>query len=393
MGLLDNIYQDLHSISPEKAEQFKAIGLPNRKMESWRYTPVANLETAGIRLHGTKSSAVKADLPFEAHVIRIENGKLVTADSVPGLTVTESETAFHNYENGFEALFSSEVTSQLSIQISRAFKSELPILILHLHSEQYGMKQHSLRIHLQRGSSATIVEKYEASALPAFLHVKSKAYVEQDAHLSHVLMQNHADCPSLLCNTSAEQEAKSTYHNAVFTYAGDWVRNELSVLHLGENTNTMMTGLYLADGNRLVDNHTNLEHSLPNCESNEFYKGIAKDKGQAIFNGRIHVHQDAQKTNAYQNNANLLLSSEAQINAKPQLEIYADDVKCSHGATVGKLSQQEVYYLRSRGISKEEAENMLTMAFGVEPMERVENESVRDYLIDHFTQYFGMISE
>lgn len=393
MGLLDNIYNDLHSISPEKAEQFKAVGLPHRKMESWRYTPVALLESAGLRLNGTKTSVSHENTPFEAHIIRIENGKIRSADSTAGLTVTEVETSFHNHENGFEALFSSEVDTQIRINISRAFKSELPILVIHHHDEKHGMKHHALHIHLEKGSSATVVEKYEAAALPAFLHVKSQAFVEQDAHLSHVLMQNHTDCPSLLCNTYAEQEGKSTYHNAVFTYAGDWVRNELSVLHLGEYTNTMMTGLYLADGNRLVDNHTNLEHSLPNCESNEFYKGIAKDKGQAIFNGRIHVHQDAQKTNAYQNNANLLLSSEAQINAKPQLEIFADDVKCSHGATVGKLSQQEVYYLRSRGISKQEAENMLTMAFGVEPMERIENEAVRDYLIDHFTQYFGMISE
>jgi Fe-S cluster assembly protein SufD len=139
-------------------------------------------------------------------------------------------------------------------------------------------------------------------------------------------------------------------------------------------------GLYLASGQQLVDNHTEVHHKYPNGESNQLYKGVLLDKAKAVFNGKIYVYPDAQKTNAFQQSNNILFSDKATVNAKPQLEIFADDVKCSHGTTVGQLNKEALFYLRSRGISEESAKNLLVNAFAFDVTQKVQNASLRTFL-------------
>jgi Fe-S cluster assembly protein SufD len=159
------------------------------------------------------------------------------------------------------------------------------------------------------------------------------------------------------------------------------VRNNLYLRLDGENINTYLNGLYVAGGEQVVDNHTLVDHATPHCFSSELYKGIIDDKAQGVFNGKIWVRQDAQKTNAYQSNKNILLSNDASMNTKPQLEIYADDVKCSHGATTGQLDEEALFYLRARGIGEAAARALLNHAFAADVVEQVENETIRQSLM------------
>ncbi len=161
---------------------------------------------------------------------------------------------------------------------------------------------------------------------------------------------------------------------------GVLTRNDIDVLFTGEGADCELNGLYLVSGRQHIDNHTQIDHAKPKCNSREFYKGILDGRGRAVFNGRIIVHQDAQHTDAQQQNKNLLLSRDAEVDTKPQLEIYADDVKCAHGATVGQLDSDALYYLRARGIDEQTARSVLTYAFANEILSRIGIDSIRSYV-------------
>jgi len=205
--------------------------------------------------------------------------------------------------------------------------------------------------------------------------------VEQQAYLHHYDLQTGRAGMRFVQRTEAAQLKHSNYSNYTFTLPGaDFVRNNL-VLHLdAPDLESHLYGLYLAAGSQLVDNHTEVHHKHPNGESNQLYKGVLLDKAKAVFNGKIYVYPDAQKTNAFQQSNNILFSDKATVNAKPQLEIFADDVKCSHGTTVGQLSGDALFYLRSRGISEDSAKNMMVNAFAFDVTQKIKNEALRVYL-------------
>jgi Fe-S cluster assembly protein SufD len=175
-------------------------------------------------------------------------------------------------------------------------------------------------------------------------------------------------------------QESSVFDSYVASWGGNITRNNLTAYMNGVHSECILRGLYYISGKSLIDNHTTVEHRVPECHSNELYKGIINDSGWGVFNGKIIVDKDAQKTNAYQSNKNILLSDDAVINAKPQLEINADDVKCSHGATTGQIDPEELFYLRSRGISLDEAKRLLLFAFLDGIITEYKNETVREYL-------------
>ncbi len=181
--------------------------------------------------------------------------------------------------------------------------------------------------------------------------------------------------------TAAEQHASSEFHITTITLDGAMVRNNLNIRLSEPHAVSYLYGLYCTDGQQLVDNHTLVDHAVPNCQSNELYKGILDGKSTGVFNGKIHVRPDAQKTNAYQSNKNVLLSDEASMNTKPQLEIFADDVKCSHGTTTGQLDDEALFYLRSRGIGEDHARAFLNIAFAGDIIQKVPYEPLRERLM------------
>jgi Fe-S cluster assembly protein SufD len=179
-------------------------------------------------------------------------------------------------------------------------------------------------------------------------------------------------------------ERSSRFSSHAISLGGAWVRNEINAVFQGEGGECTLNGLYQAGGQQLIDNHTFIDHAKPHCASHELYKGVLDGKARGVFNGKIYVRQDAQKTDAKQTNQTLLLSDDATINTKPQLEIYADDVKCTHGATVGQLDADAIFYLRSRGIALDRARSLLTYAFANDIISRIKVHSLRERLEQAF---------
>lgn len=212
--------------------------------------------------------------------------------------------------------------------------------------------------------------------------INSLGYIQIDknASLSHVKWQNIPLSQHLVYKLFVTQFRDSRFETFAFDYGGSLVRNNVEVELEENNTYTSLHGAYIATGKQNMDHQTRINHKVAYCESHELYKGIIDGQASAAFNGKVFVHKDAQKTNAYQQNDTLVLSPFAVMNSKPQLEIYADDVKCSHGATIGQLDQQAMFYLRSRGIDASTAKHILKEAFLAEVIEKLPDENLRDYI-------------
>jgi Fe-S cluster assembly protein SufD len=185
------------------------------------------------------------------------------------------------------------------------------------------------------------------------------------------------------------QEKNSNFSINTITLNGTLVRNNLNIEVDGPNCETHLNGVYLLKENQHVDNHTVVDHKAPQCESHELYKGVIDDKATAVFNGKVFVRKDSQKINAFQSNANVLLSDDASVNSKPELEIYADDVKCSHGSTTGQLNEEAVFYLRARGISEKSARHLMVSAFIEDVISKIENEEVTNFTHSIIKEQFG----
>jgi Fe-S cluster assembly protein SufD len=257
-----------------------------------------------------------------------------------------------------------------------------------------GIKMIQPRHHIEVGEGAevTFVESYHNLCVgSSFTNAVNTIKVGKNANLHYIKIE-HPKRPNtyIIDHTLIEQAANSTLNLFTVTLSGDLVRNHLHVTVNGEHASTNLMGLYVLNKNNHGDNKTTVDHAVPNCYSNELYKGILGGTSTGVFNGKIIVREDAQKTNAYQNNRNILVSDEATINTQPQLEIFADDVKCSHGATSAQIDDSELFYLRARGIGKEKARGLLMFAFAEEIIEKIKNESARQYLENEVAHALGI---
>jgi Fe-S cluster assembly protein SufD len=221
--------------------------------------------------------------------------------------------------------------------------------------------------------------------------------LKRNAIVDHYRIQDEDENAFFINNTEIEQLRDSIYSSYVIDLGGKLVRNNLNSILKDSGTTTNFYGLYVGMKKQHIDNQTFIDHAYPNCDSNELYKGILTDKAKGVFNGKIMVRPDAQKTNAFQKNHSLVLSKTAKMNSKPQLEIYADDVKCSHGATIGQLNKEALYYMRSRGLSEKEAVSVLKQAFLTEITDLIKIDPVREkveqMLVDKFKEFTETNSE
>ncbi len=230
------------------------------------------------------------------------------------------------------------------------------------------------------GSEASIIEVYAGSGAGYFTNAVTELALGEGALVDHYKLESEVPDAFHIATIQARQERASTFHSHSVSLGGGLVRNDINSVLGGEGGEAILNGLYLGTAEQHIDNHTALDHAMPHCSSREYYRGILSGRASGVFNGKIIVRQDAQKTDAIQSNKNLLLSEHASINTKPQLEIYADDVRCTHGATVGQLDREALFYLRSRGIGREQARNVLTAAFASEVLERVKHAGLRTRL-------------
>lgn len=394
---------------------FSELGFPTTKNEDWKYTNVSPILKHKYNLaDGTPSVSpdLIKQLTFEdvdTCVITQVNGQIIPGFSddfkQDGVIVTDFQDAFKNHadllntylgkyskfkDESFIALNTAFVENGIFIFVPDNTTVEQTIHILHLSDGAFVSHPRNLFV-VGKHSSVKIIETFHAlSEEEYFRNSVSEVVLAENAFVDHLKVQDESKKSYHISNVQIHQEASSNYSATCIDLGGKLVRNNINVVLNNENCETHLYGFFLGTGTQLIDNHTFVDHAMPHCFSNELYKGILDDKSTGVFNGKIIVRPDAQKTNALQSNKTLLLSDDASINAKPQLEIFADDVKCTHGATIGQLDDEALFYLRARGIDKEMANALLRHAFMSDVLENIKDESLRkqldDLVIERFTE-------
>jgi Fe-S cluster assembly protein SufD len=262
----------------------------------------------------------------------------------------------------------------------------MPIHIIYINSGNKNCVINTRNfIHVRANAEVTIVESFfNVGTGKVFSNFVSEKLVEENAKLNCITFQNEGALSYSVNTNQVKTHQYSNYTNSTFTLSGEVVRNNHYIELAAPNCEASLNGLFITKGNQSVDNHTLIDHQMPHGESHELYKGIAKDKSIGTFNGKIFVRKDAQKTNAYQSSKNILMSDDATINTKPQLEIYADDVKCSHGTSTGKIDTEALFYLKARGIGEESARKLLLQAFAQELIDKIEIPTLQERVLGLF---------
>ena len=394
-----------NKIRKEAFQSFEKGAFPTLKSEEWKFTNIKPIVNTEFELGSSESSINVSDyiLPdFDGHVLVFINGNFVESASQyengSGLKVSNLNTALTSdndeLKKGFNSLVDhknifSEINSSLYqdgafIKVQQGKIIEKPILLLYLTdaSSQSTVSFPRNFFSIEKDAQVKIIEKYDNTIgeNKSFSTSITEIFVAEKAICDHYKIQTDIDSASHIGTTNVRQKESSVFSNFVFTLSGDIIRNDLNVTQDGEHIETQMIGLFMLSNKTHVDNHTSLDLLAPHSYSNEFYRGILDDRSHGVFNGKIFVRKEAQKTNAFQTNNNLLLSDDAKINTKPQLEIWADDVKCSHGATTGQLDEEALFYLKARGIGDTAARALLLRAFAGEITDKIKIDSVRNYL-------------
>jgi Fe-S cluster assembly protein SufD len=393
---------DLRRTRQSAFEKFRAMGgFPSIRNEDWRYTNLARFLKDEFAIEGwevsEKTPAVEASLVKKAHIAGLDsyeivlvNGswdgavkggelpkgiqllKVAEARQDPALSVYFEKHAGWNehFANLNAALF----TDGIFVRVDAGVTIEKPLHIIHQYTSDNNLLVQPRNIWVvNRNAELSAIESVVSGGKGIiWVNGLSDVLVHADARFHHTMIQTAGTGVRLVQQTNVRQHRQSLYNNFTITLPGaDLVRNDLQTRLEEDHTETHLYGLYLTAGTQLVDNHTLVDHQKPHCLSNELYKGVLLEQSTGVFNGKVFVHQEAQKTNAFQQNNNLVISPKATIDSKPQLEIFADDVKCSHGSTVGQFSEEALFYLRARGIGEEAAKGLLINAFAFDVTEKI----------------------
>lgn len=398
-----------HETRKSAIAKFAELGFPTPRHEEWKYTNVAPIlkhKFAHSEQPAPVSKETVQDYFFEGiedSVLVFVNGRFrkelstlgaqgsgLVIGNLQGLAAGQSERFLQSLgrlasfeEESFTALNTAFTEDSACIYVPKAVVVEKPIHILNLSVEDKSpFISHPRKLVIaEQSSELKFIESFhDLGAGRYFNNLVTEVLVGCNARVHHIKIQEEGPQAFHIANTHIRQERDSVYSSVNVDLGGALVRNNLNIRLNAENCETHLFGFFLGGGTQHLDNHTFIDHAMPHCFSNELYKGILGGKANAVFNGKILVRQDAQKTNALQSNKTLLLTNEASISAKPQLEIFADDVKCTHGATIGQLDDEALFYLRARGISEEVASAMLRYAFVGDVLDKIEVESVREKL-------------
>jgi Fe-S cluster assembly protein SufD len=390
-----SLLAQIQSVSKEKSgsflEEASQLQFPNAKNEEWKYSPFKVSKEAGYTLRTGEGKAI-ASIPAEAfedcHLLVFLDGAFIESissrEEIRGLEISrinQFEPFTKSYENNiFNQLNSSTAhISGLSIQVSEKTVIEKPIVIFHCNSntESAAWVQPRIQVKVGERAEVTFAEVWQSDgAQPVVTNAVLEIDVKKSAIVKWFSLEKGNKVSSLINQTRVETAEKAIFQHIVVSLGEGFVRNNLEIKINGTEADAHMYGLSIGSAKLHVDHHTFINHKAVNTTSNQLYKSIFSGKATGVFNGKILVDQIAQKTNAYQSSKNILLSSDAKVYAKPQLEIFADDVKCSHGATIGQLDEEPIFYLRSRGLDEATARQMLVQAFASEILMKVDNKSL-----------------
>lgn len=380
-------------------ESYLAQGVPVAKAEEYKFTNIGKkLEQTISNFSAAQSFEVSEELVkssifegFEGDVLVFSNGKFLPnlSSKIEGVEVSliseKADLALGSIakpeKDPFAALNQASFEDGIFISVPKKAQIEKPILLLSFNQANEGQVIQP-RVWIEAGDFATVTFIDQTISLGETSYFVNKVVELKggvNTQLSYYRLQHEGKNAIEVSNIESDIQKDARFTSVNISLSGDLVRNNLSLNLLGSNSEGNMFGIFLLNGKTHVDNHTNVDHTIPHAESHELYKGILADQSRGVFNGKIFVRQDAQKTNAFQQNNNILLSEDAIINTKPQLEIWADDVKCSHGCTVGQLDEEALFYLQARGIDKMQAKGLLLYAFAGEVLEKIQEESFRNY--------------
>ncbi|HCM76412.1 MAG TPA: Fe-S cluster assembly protein SufD [Cytophagales bacterium] len=388
---------------------FQSLGLPEGKSEEYKFTPITKLLAKQFKAEELYTSPtpavsdVSALIPkaFQENCVVFVNGvynpalsqlaagsKVVIkpfqeAMATHASVISEKLNEIKDNNDPFALLNAAMWQDGLFIHVPKNTSGEKPLFIYHLHDANASkVTSHTrLMVVVEQSAEFSIVERTDSLGKNTIFNtINEEILVDENASFSYCKIQNDSGDLIHVSNTTVHQKKSSRADTYTFSLDGKLIRNNLNIIIDGEGCESHFYGLYLTDGDTLVDNHTVVDHKQPNSFSNELYKGLMDGKSKGVFNGKIFVRPHAQKTNAFQSNRNILLSDDATINTKPQLEIWADDVKCSHGCTTGQLDDEALFYLQSRGIPKATAKAMLLYAFAGEVLEAIKDENLKQYI-------------
>tara|TARA_R110000868_G_scaffold408607_1_gene692032 strand:+ start:564 stop:1859 length:1296 start_codon:yes stop_codon:yes gene_type:complete len=407
-NLLDFSFDEKFSKDIRNTAKSTIDGLqfPTSKVEYWKYTRINKI----IKGHYTivaPENEIEIDLSVPSkNCIVLINGyfseELSFFNKNEGVEFSSLSDAKKNssvLQEKFNSLVKKdEIFAQINsayhqdgafMHVAKNVQATEPYYILNFVDDSNVMSNPRNFIFVEQSANAKVVLKTINTAnTGSFTNMVSEIFVEKNAHFEINKIQDEAEDSFQIATEQVVQADVSTFKINTFTLNGAIVRNNLNIDSLGKNTMTYLNGLYPLKGKQHVDNHTYLLHREPNGESHELYKGILGDSSTGVFNGKVFVHREAQKTNAFQSNANIVMTDNATINSKPELEIYADDVKCSHGSTTGQLDDEALFYLRARGLSKESARAVLVNAFASDVIEQIGVEAVQEeiekYIDDNY---------
>ncbi|WP_113924543.1 Fe-S cluster assembly protein SufD [Cognataquiflexum aquatile] len=393
-------FSDLRKSSRDFLEK---NGLPAIKEEEYKFTAITKkLENSISDFSFAKKASLNNEIiqshmfgGFEGDLLVFNNGffeKELSTISNNGYTLSLISDAKPELlgkiaateKDPFVALNNISFGDGIYLKVSKNQKVEKPILFLFLNQSNDGQVINSrILIEVEDNAEVTFLEdSVSLDGKTYFSNMVTEIKVGQNSQVHYNRLQNESKNAITVNNTETDIHRDAVFTSVVISLSGDMVRNNLSLNLLDSGCEGNMYGLYLLNGKTHVDNHTNVDHTKPHAQSNELYKGVLADSSRGVFNGKIFVRQDAQKTNAFQQNNNILLSEDAIVNTKPQLEIWADDVKCSHGCTTGQLDEEALFYLRARGLGKEQARGMLLYAFTGEVMDHISDEAFQNHIVN-----------
>ncbi|MBN4084962.1 Fe-S cluster assembly protein SufD [Flavobacteriaceae bacterium AH-315-B10] len=389
----------VHDIRSEAIKTFEENGFPTKKDEDWKYTSLNRLLKENYTLFPAKEISLEYRDIQKYFIHDIDSYKIVFIDGKYSSYFSEtthdgmdiclisSALAKPKYrliiENYFNKIAAKDSLTSLNtafsnegayIHIPKNKLVEKPIQIIHFSTgnEAASMLQPRNLIVVDENSHVQIIERHQSlTDNPVLTNSVTEIFANKRAIVDYYKMQNDNQNASLIDNTFINQSRESICSVHTFSFGGKLIRNNLKFYQNGERINSILKGITIIGNKQHVDHSTLVKHIEPNCESHQDYKGIFEDKSVGVFNGKVIVEKEAQKTNAFQSSNNILLNDRATINAKPQLEIFADDVKCSHGCTIGQIDESTLFYLRSRGIPKKEAKALLMYAFTNNVLESV----------------------
>jgi len=405
LNILEPAY--LQDLRKRNETDFIQAGFPNSHLEDWKYTPVhkylpKNSVPDQIPFE-LSYKQVPQDFPFstlDAYKLYFLNGEFQeNLSDIPGKEweILPIQKSFENpdFQRLLDSLSKERKDSFLSLNLSKMNKGiwlrvkkgnlvEKPVHLIHFYSGTSPEIQHSRNlIQVEPFGEWTLLESHSSldkNPLDLFFNEVSEIFLGQGSQMEHIRYQAFGKNQRFLSTHLAGLDQHSIYRSHVYSLSGTLIRNNLQINLSESESETHLYGFYSLHDQELMDNHTLVKHLKPHCQSNELYKGVLDGKSIGVFNGRVEVSQDAQKTNAYQQNQTILLSSEATMNSKPELEIFADDVKCSHGSTMGQLDPSALFYLKSRGISDAKAKKMMVNAFAFSLVSEIKNEAISDEL-------------